>query len=97
VSPDLLDTFRRARQAYASVNEPPPTPSRDPQQHSAVDRDACEGRASDGFASEAFPGAARQFLALTGWLSGEQAPGLDHAQLEARLEADGRELIRALL
>jgi hypothetical protein len=93
VSPDLLDTFRRARQAYASVNEPPPTPSRGAQQRSAVDHGA---RSSDG-GLEAFSGAAEQFLALTGWLAGEQARGLEHAQLEARLEEDGRELIRALL
>ena len=97
MSPDLLDTFRRARQAYASVNEPPSTPSRDGQQRSAVDDDAREGRCSDGLVSEAFCGAAQQFLALTGWLAGEQAAGLEHAQLEARLEADGRELIRMLL
>src|SRR5450631_855472 len=97
VSPDLLDTFRRARQAYALVNEPPPTPSRGAPQCSAVDHDARDARSSDGFALEAFSGAAEQFLALTGWLAGEQARGLEHAQLEARLEADGRELIRALL
>jgi len=97
VSPDLLDTFRRARQAYALVNEPPPTPSRGAQQRSAVDHDACDARWSDGLGSEAFSGAAQQFLALTGWLAGEQARGLEHAQLEARLEADGRELIRTLL
>ena len=94
MSPDLLDTFSRARQAYASVNEPPPTPSRGAQPRSAVDQDA---RSSDGFASKAFSGAAEQFLALTDWLAGEQARGLEHAQLEARLEEDGRELIRTLL
>jgi hypothetical protein len=51
------------------VNERPPTPSRGAQQRSAVDQDA---RSSDGFALEAFSGAADQFLALTGWLAGEK-------------------------
>src|SRR5450432_3457576 len=69
VSPDLLDTFRRARQAYASVNEPPPTPSRGAQQRSAVDHGA---RSSDG-GLEAFSGAAEQFLALTGWRASRRA------------------------
>jgi hypothetical protein len=95
VSPDLLDTFRRARQAYASVNETPPTPPRGAPPRPAVDHDACDARSSDGIASEAFCGAAEQFLALTDWLAGGQARGLEHAQLEARLEADGR--ILALL
>jgi hypothetical protein len=97
VSPDLLDTFRRARQAYASVNETPPTPPRGAQPRPAVDHDACDARWSDAIASEAFGGAAEQFLALTDWLAGGQARGLEHAQLEARLEASGRELILALL
>ena len=46
---------------------------------------------------EEFSRSAERFWALAGWLSGEQAHGLEHAQLKARLEAGGRELIRALL
>jgi len=48
-------------------------------------------------APEGFSRSGELVCALAGWLSGEQARGLEHAQLEARLEADGRELIRALL
>jgi len=46
---------------------------------------------------EEFSGSAERFWALAGWLSGAQACGVEHAQLEARLEQDGRELIRTLL
>ncbi|MCA1680445.1 MAG: ISKra4 family transposase [Actinobacteria bacterium] len=37
------------------------------------------------------------FEALIGFLEGERAAGLEHSELEARLEDDGRELLRALL
>ncbi|MCA1700260.1 MAG: ISKra4 family transposase [Actinobacteria bacterium] len=38
-----------------------------------------------------------QFDAVVGWLSGEQAGALTHAELEERLRTDGRELLRQLL
>ncbi|MDQ6777443.1 MAG: ISKra4 family transposase, partial [Actinomycetota bacterium] len=59
-----------------------------------------DGAASSGEARcgiEGFSRSAERFWALAGWLAGEQARGLEHAQLEARLEQDSRELIRALL
>jgi hypothetical protein len=46
---------------------------------------------------EGFERSAERFGALTGWLAGELARGLEHAQLEARLAEDGRELLRTLL
>lgn len=94
MSPDLLDTFRRAGHAYAPVSESVRLPS------PARDVLGGEGASASGGAPceiEGFSRSAERFCALIGWLSGEQARGLEHAQLEARLEADGRELIRALL
>ena len=44
-----------------------------------------------------FGRSAERFCALAGWLSGEQARGLEHSQLEARLETQGRELIRCMM
>jgi hypothetical protein len=94
MSPDLLDTFRRAGHAYALVSESEsmPLPERE-----AVGGDAGgpSGEAPCGI--EEFSRSAERFWALAGWLSGAQARGLEHAQLEARLEQDGRGLIRALL
>jgi len=46
----------------------------------------------DGFARSR-----ERFDAVTGWLSGEQAGALAHAELEQRLELDSRELFRLLL
>ncbi|MCA1700246.1 MAG: hypothetical protein LC790_15625, partial [Actinobacteria bacterium] len=46
----------------------------------------------DGFASSR-----GRFEEVAGWLSGQEAGALDHAELEQRLEADSRELFRLLL
>ncbi len=92
MSPDLLDIFRRTRDASTPVSEPVPLPERD-----APGDDAAEAPGEAACDSEAFLRSAAQFRALTGWLSGEQARGLEHGQLEQRLEQGGRELIRTLL
>ena len=89
---DLLDMFSQASQASAPVSE----------RHSSAP--AGNGGATQAVgdvtrpsAIEGFARSAERFLGVIGWLSGEQARGLEHAQLEARLERDGRELICALL
>ncbi len=45
----------------------------------------------------AFGRSRARFEALVAWLDGEQAAGLTHAELEARLQVDSRELFRELL
>ena len=45
----------------------------------------------DGFARSR-----ERFDAVTGWLAGGEAGALTHAELEERLDADGRELLRLL-
>jgi hypothetical protein len=89
---DLLDIFSRASQASASVSELHSSASAGNGEATRVVGDVCLPSAIEGFARSA-----ERFLGLVGWLSGEQARGLEHAQLEARLEQDGRELICALL
>ena len=45
----------------------------------------------------AFSGSRDRFETVVSWLGGEEAAGLTHAELEARLQVDGRELLRQLL
>ena len=42
-------------------------------------------------------GSREQFESLVGFLDGTDAAGLSHAELEERLDRDGRELLRRLL
>lgn len=44
-----------------------------------------------------FAGSRERFEAIMEWLDGKGAVGLEHAELESRLESEGRELLRALL
>jgi hypothetical protein len=95
VAPDLLDLFAPARQANGSVSEPAPE---------CVDGD---GRAVGGEQDQAagsgagllagFERSQAVFAGLVEWAAGEQALGLEHSELEARLAADGRELARQVL
>lgn len=97
MSPDLLDRLSRARQAYASVSERTPEPSDAGENTTAVAGEGSLRRAVESCAADGFARSAEQFFALSGWLAGEQARGLEHAQLEARLWEDGRELIRVMV
>ena len=95
MAPDLLDLFAPARQANGSVSEPAPE---------CVDGDgrAVGGEQDQAAGSGAGPVAGFErsqavFAGLVEWAAGEQALGLEHAELEARLAADGRELARQVL
>jgi hypothetical protein len=44
----------------------------------------------------AFGRSCERFEAMVGWLDGQQAQELTHGELEARLQAEGRELLRQL-
>ena len=85
----------RARQAYASVEEILPGECSAAGGASDVAREGsppCGGRSL----TEAFSGSDGLYGALTRWLSGEEAQGLEHGELEERLESKGRELVRQL-
>ena len=95
MAPDLLDLFVCARQANGSVSEPTPE---------CVDGDEDDGGGEQRPAagSQACPVAGfersqARFAGLIEWAAGEHALGLEHAELEARLAADGRELARQVL
>jgi hypothetical protein len=89
-----LDT--RYGELYASGNEVLPAGQ------SEGDRAAELGGVGDGSASESvrasgFGASYEQFESLIGFLDGSDAVGLSHAELEERLDRDGRELLRRLL
>ncbi|HSV65635.1 MAG TPA: hypothetical protein VLJ59_06990 [Mycobacteriales bacterium] len=44
----------------------------------------------------AFGQSRERFEAMVSWLGGHQAHALTHGELEARLQAEGRELLQAL-
>jgi hypothetical protein len=52
--------------------------------------------AGDGSGGNRFERSRERFELIVGWLDGEEAGGVEHSQLESRIEADGRELLRAL-
>src|SRR5215203_4154326 len=60
-----------------------------------------EGARVEAYALEtsagSFRGSRDRFESVVSWLDGEEAADLTHAELEARLEVDGRELLRQLL
>jgi hypothetical protein len=54
---------------------------------------AASGESADG---DAFARSRERFEGMVEWLGGEQPDRLEHAELEDRLQAEGRELLRAL-
>ena len=46
--------------------------------------------------SDGFGQSRERFEAIADWLSGDEANGFDHGELEVRLDVDGRELLRRL-
>ncbi len=95
MAPDLLDLFVGARQANGSVSEPSlPLVDGDRQPAGGEDPRAAglDARPVAGFErSQAL------FARLLEWAAGEEALGLEHSGLEARLVKDGRELARQVL
>jgi hypothetical protein len=51
----------------------------------------------EGADSDAFARSREQFDAMLGWLASAETDGLEHAELEDRLQAEGRELLRRML
>ncbi len=95
MAPDLLDLFAGARQANGSVSEP---------SLGCVDGDRrpvggeeCRAPGSDTCPVAGVERSQALFGELIEWAAGEQALGLEHSELEARLAADARELARQVL
>ena len=95
VAPDLLDLFVGARQANGSVSEPSlPLVDGDRQPAGGEDPRAA---GSDARPVAGFERSQALFARLLEWAAGEEALGLEHSGLEARLVKDGRELARQVL
>lgn len=60
-------------------------------------RDPALGRERSPDAADAFAAARGRFEEIVGWLGNGSAAGLEHAELETRLELEGRALLRVLL
>jgi len=95
VAPDLLDLFVGARQANGSVSEPS-LPLVDGDRLPAGGEDP-RAAGSDVRAVAGFERSQALFARLLGWAAGEEALGLEHSGLEARLAEDARELARQVL
>ena len=59
--------------------------------------EGCAGWRGDGAVPAGFSASREQFESLVSFLDGTDAAGLSHAELEERLDEDGRELLRRLL
>lgn len=93
MAPDLLDLFAPARQANGSVSEPA-------SERGDGDEKAGEQRRAPGTGACPVAGFERSqalFGELIEWAAGEQALGVEHSELEARLAEDARELARQVL
>ncbi len=95
MAPDLLDLFVGARQANGSVSEPS-LPLVDGDRLPAGGEDP-RAAGSDVRAVAGFERSQALFARLLGWAAGEEALGLEHSGLEARLAEDARELARQVL
>ena len=95
VAPDLLDLFGSARQANGSVTEPAPERVDDETNVAGGEQRPAAG--SDACLAVGFERSRALFAVLIEWAAGEDASGLEHSELEARLVGDGRELICQVL
>jgi len=94
VAPDLLDLFVSARQSNGSVSEPSPECV---DAEGAVGGEQRRAAGSDVCPVAGFERSQALFAGLVEWVGGEQALGLEHSELEARLAEDARALARQVL
>ena len=58
--------------------------------------DAAARTLASGGGEDAFGRSRERFEQIVGWLDAQEAAGLEHGELESRLETEGRELVRCL-
>ena len=95
MAPDLLDLFASARHSNGSVSEPAPEGVDGDER--AVGGEQRRAAGSDACPVAGFERSQAQFAGLVEWVSGEQALGLEHSELETRLVEDARALARQVL
>jgi Uncharacterised protein family (UPF0236) len=88
----IADLGTRGEELYAGVVEV--LPESGSELGVATDLE-CDRVAAEG--SDRFAGSREQIEAMLSWLEDAESDGLEHSQLEERLQADGRELLRRML
>jgi len=96
VAPDLLDLFASDRQANGSVSEPSPK-VKDDDAGRAEGSEPAGAAGCDASPVVGFERSQALFAGLVEWAAGEEALAFEHSELEVRLAADGRELLRQVL
>ena len=95
MAPDLLDLFAPARQANGSVSEP--ASGRGDGDEKAVGGEQRRAPGTGACPVAGFERSQALFGELIEWAAGEEALGIEHSELEARLAEDARELARQVL
>ena len=90
----IADPGTRCGELYAPAVEVLPEDASD--RGAATDLES-DGVAVEGACADPFVSSREQLETMLGWLSDGETDGLEHSQLEERLQADGRELLRRML
>ena len=90
----IADPGTRCGELYALAVEVLPEDASD--RGAAADLES-DGVAVEGSCADPFVNSREQLETMLGWLSDGETDGLEHSQLEERLQADGRELLRRML
>jgi len=92
----IADLGTRNGELYAAADEVLPSADAAGGPARKVEGGERAAGAGDRLGGARFERARERFELIVGWLDDEEAGGLEHSQLESRLEADGRELLCAL-
>jgi hypothetical protein len=92
----IADLGTRQGELYAPADEVLPSVDAAGGAATRVERGERPAGAGDRLGGDRFERSRERFEVIVGWLDGEEAGGLEHSQLELRIETHGRELLRAL-
>jgi hypothetical protein len=92
----IADLGTRCDEVYAPADEVLPSVDAAGGAATKVERGERPAGAGDRPGGDRFERSRERFELIVGWLDGEEAGGLEHSQLELRIETHGRELLRAL-
>ena len=92
----IVDLGTRQGELYAPADEVLPSADAAGGAATKVERWERPAGAGDRPGGDRFERSRERFEVIVGWLDGEEAGGLEHSELELRIETHGRELLRAL-